>query len=327
MAVGKSTSVYTDLPDALLEEAIRWNARMREPDLSDDTRMAFERWLVADERHVAAYEEAQDLWEMLQQPVAHVLEAARADPAGSYRTAQTRRARIYATVCLAVLLGFAVGWQTGFLDDLRSDYVTAVGARRDITLADGSQVTLNTDTAMAVDFEPDRRIVHLYRGEAWFAVTHDPERPFIVQTPEGNVRVTGTHFNVRLEGDEAILSLVEGRVELTAEDAPRAVVILAPGERGVIRARRIDAPEAFDVNALTAWQRGQLVFYQVPLAEVVEQLNRYRYGRIVLAASSLRSMKVTGVFDADKPDAALSVIENTLHISALHLTNYLIVLH
>ncbi len=328
MTADKSTTDDSGLPDALLEEAIRWHARLREPDLPDETRSAFAQWRATDSRHEAAYEEAQDLWAMLAQPVARVMasESALEGLAAPGRTTQVRWAGI-AAAGLIVLLGFAVSWQAGLLDNLRSDYVTAVGAQRRVTLADGSQIILNTDTAMAIAFEPGRRVVRLYRGEAWFAVTHNAERPFIVQTPEGDVRVTGTHFNVRLAGDEAVVSLVEGRVELTAEDTPNPVIALTPGEQGIIKAARIDTPETFDTNTVTAWQRGQLVFYQAPLAEVVAQLNRYRYGRIMLASSALPSMKVSGVFDANDPDAALSVIENTLHISALHLSNYLILLH
>lgn len=329
MAVGKSRSDYSELPDALLEEAIRWHTRMREPERSDHTCAAFERWLAADSRHADAYDEAQELWGMLGQPVARVLASQPADVGMSalHRKTQRGRAGLAASACLVLLLGVGVTWKAGLLDDLSSDYVTAIGSQRTVTLADGSQVILNTDTAMAVAFAPDRRVVHLCRGEAWFAVAHNAERPFIVETPEGNVRVTGTHFNVRLGGDEAVVSLVEGKVELTSDDAPGNVVVLSPGQQAILKTASIGAAEGFDANAVTAWQRGQLVFYEVPLAEVVEQLNRYRDGRIMLVRSSLRSMKVTGVFDADDPDAALSVIENTLHIHALNLSNYLIFLH
>ncbi len=328
MAVGKTTSDCSDLPDALLEEAIRWHARLREPDPSGKTRTAFEQWLSADARHIRASAEAQALWVMLGQPVARVMssESAGARPAASRRPIPARRTGIAVAACLVVLLGLAVSRQTGVLDNLRSDYVTAVGRRRTVSLADGSQIILNTDTAMAVAFEPDRRVVRLYRGEAWFAVAHNTDRPFIVQTPGGDVRVTGTHFNVRLKDGRAIVSLLEGRVELTADDATGKAVILSPGEQGIVTARGVDTPKTFDTNAVTAWQHGQLVFYQAPLAEVVEQLNRYRPGWIMLA-SALRPTKVTGVFGTNNPDAALSVIQDTLHINALHISNSLILLH
>lgn len=328
MVVGKSTSDQPDLPDALLEEAVRWHARMREPGASETVRGRFQRWLSADARHTLAYKEAEQLWKTLEQPVARVMaaEPTITQPAVRPQMTPMRWAGMSATACLLLLLGFGACWETGVYDDLRSDYVTAVGTQRTVILADGSHVTLNTNTAMAVAFEPDRRIVRLYRGEAWFDVTHNAARPFIVGTPEGNVRVTGTRFNVRLVDDEAIVSLVEGRVELTDQDDPSNIVVVAPGEQGIIRAGSIGALGTFDVNTVTAWQRGQLVFYKVPLAEVVEQLNRYRSGRIVLANSALDSLKVTGVFDAGHPNQALSVIQNTLHISALRLTNRLILL-
>ncbi len=319
-----------DLPDPLLEEAALWHARMHEPAVSEDRRAAFARWLAADALHAAAYAETDRLWSALEAPVARVM-AEQAAVKVHRPVARRRMAASFGWGALAagMLLALAGGlsWRNGVFDDWRSDYATATGARRTITLADGSEVTLNTDSALAVAFTPGQRDVHLYRGEAWFDVTHNAARPFIVETPEGNVRVTGTRFNVRLAQDAAIVSLVEGRVELTAEDAAGKAVVLAPGEQGIIRAPAVGAPGAFDANAVTAWRRGQLVFYQMPLADVVDQLNRYWPGRILLANPALRGMKVTGVFDADDPAAALSVIQNTLHISALHIAKFLILLH
>ncbi|HWB49292.1 MAG TPA: FecR family protein [Stellaceae bacterium] len=316
------------VPDALLEEAAVWNVRLHDPAAGHEQRAGFARWLAADPRNAAAYAEMERLWAALEAPAKRVLaaETAVASPLRPKRrlSPSWRWGAVAACLLLAVCSGLA--WKGSLLDDLRSDYVTAVGVRRALTLADGSQVILNTDSALAVSFAPDRRAVRLFRGEAWFNVTHDAGRSFVVETPEGTVQVTGTQFNVRIVGGRVIVSLLEGKVALASANPRASRRDLIAGQQTAMTDAGIDAPAEFDAAAVTAWQHGQLVFYKAPLKQVVAQLNRYREGRVVVANDELRDLKVTGVFDTTDTDAALSVIQSTLHVRVFRLTNYLVLL-
>ena len=320
-----------ELPDALLEDAAIWQARLREavPGSADERRLRvdFNQWLLSDSRHRQAFAEMESLWGALEVPVKQLV----GEPAAAGQAVKRRFAlpakNLAMAACLVLAVFVLLGWQQDWVTQWRSDYITAVGEEAIIEMDDGSSITLNSNSALAMEYDTRERRVRLLKGEAWFNVASTDKRLFIVNTPAGVVRVTGTRFNLRLLGDAAIVSLDEGRVELsvagTPDDTP---VVLAPGQQAALATDRISAPVSFDRTAVTAWLRGQFVFYNTPLAEVVNTLNRHRQGRILITSQELNSLKVSGIFSTDDPDAALEVITRTLPIQRTHLTDYLVLI-
>jgi len=316
------------ISDDLFEEATAWHVQMREPTASPEERQAFARWLDADGHNRAAYDEVTRLWEALAQPAAAVAAEHPVTPLRSTRRPEpapvraalpgrsfVRPALLAASVALMLAVG---GWGIGGgFDDLRSDHVTAVGQRHGLDLADGSRILLNTDTALAVDLGDDHRRVRLYRGEAFFDVAPDAARPFTVRTGTGEVRVLGTRFNVRVAADRTIVTVIEGTVRITADGADP--VVLTAGQAGSLAFGAARPSAAVDPSAATAWQRGQMVFYRTPLGEVVDELNRYHRGRIMILTEALRDRPVTGVFDATRPAAVVDLIESTLGVQSTRL--------
>lgn len=203
------------------------------------------------------------------------------------------------------------------------------GEQRHVKLEDGSRIYLNTDTAVAVAFTPQQRTIRLLTGEASFTVTPETVRPFTVQSGDVSTRALGTSFLVQRHQDAVTVTVTEHAVQVSATDGrqvPATVVrqseqISYSTEAGLGRAHAVDA------NAIAAWQRGKMIFEAQPLAAVVEELNRYRAGRIMILNPALRSLNVTGVFDIGDPDAALRMIEQTLRIHDTTLTPYLVLLH
>lgn len=341
MAPDSPTQDVPDLPDALLEEAAIWHARLldarSDPSLAAARQTDFERWLAADPRHARAFEETQQLWAKLEEPVAEVLSELETKTktgahAGSRRTTlQNLWSPVFprgalATCCCLFLAVAGVLYHDEAIDRLRSDHMTAVGERLPLTLEDGSEVTLNSDSAVAFDVDNDSRRVHLLRGEAWFEVAAEPDRPFTVETPLGSVRVTGTSFNLRLQEDRVTVSLLEGRLALRPASATSTELEIAPGQQASLLPAGVSEVTPFDETALTAWLRGQLVFYNTSLGDVVAELNRYRDGHIIVMNSDLERLKVSGVFRTDDPNAALTVIANTLPVRVDRLTNYFVLL-
>lgn len=313
--------------DAAFETATRWHARLREPDADTQTHAAFQAWLADDPLHFEAYEQAERLWAAMGgAPGARRDEAA---ITALIESAAPRR-RLGRGLLAGVLLGLSlVGaeWvRRGGLDDLRADHITAIGDHRTIQLEDGSVVELNTNTALAVDLRPGQRRIRLFRGEAFFQVVPDQQRPFVVATGNGEVRVTGTRFNVRLRDDVTEVALVQGAVSLTAAGHPDASLRLSPGEEGTLTADGLGAVRPFEVETAIAWRRGQMVFFRAPLGALIEELNRYQRGRILILSERVRALPVTGVFDTRDPAAVIDMIEATLGVSSLRLTNALIVL-
>lgn len=316
-----------ELPDEVLEEAAIWQARLRDAAAGAvagrQVRAEFGRWLLRDTRHRQAFAEMEALWGALEEPVEQWL----AELETGARSRASRWSSLAMIACLLLAAFLGVGWQQDWLAQWQGDYVTAVGETAAIELEDGSRIALNTDSALAIDFGSEVRRVRLIQGEAWFNVSSADPRPFIVVTDPGSVTVTGTRFNVRLAGEVAIASLDEGQVVLRAADvAEDKPVALAPGWQSVLASDGISPPELFDRTEITAWRRGQAVFYNTPLAAVVATLNRYRPGRIVVVGETLNQLRVSGVFAVDDPDAALNVIANTLPIQQTRLTDYLVLI-
>ncbi|MBK1838759.1 FecR domain-containing protein, partial [Azospirillum sp. YIM B02556] len=249
-------------------------------------------------------------------------------PAGGAGSAGGRR--LAPLALLAAGLAAAAVFGPAMLDRLGSDYSTASGERRVVTLADGSQVQLNTDSAISVDFSGSGRRVTLRRGEAFFSVTADRSRPFEVTAMGAVTRVVGTRFAVRRMDEATRVVVEEGIVEVHCPAG------LAASEDGV----RLTAGEAaryepgtcptrengVDVARATAWRDGRVVFDGRSLREVVGELNRYRSGPIILLDAELAQRRVTGVFDIRDPDRALSAIEQVLPVSVHRIAGYLAVL-
>lgn len=324
------------LPASMLETAADWHACLREPEpdagLAAARKADFDRWLATDPRHVQAYARIERLWVKLEAPVAEV---ARSDPPTAEPEGQGRRwlaplpARpAWAAAGLAILLVVGAVQVDDVVTSLRSDHTTAVGERAPLALDDGSRVTLNTDSAIAVEIGPARREVRLLRGEAWFDVTPDADRPFMVATEAGRIHVTGTSFGVRLDDGAAVVALTEGKLELrTGDDTGDAApaLVLTADQRARLSPDGAFGPTALNRTAATAWLRGQIVFFDTPLPDVVAELNRYRAGRIVILGDALDGLTVSGVFTTDNPDAGLDAIAGTLPIRVTRLTDLLVI--
>jgi transmembrane sensor len=324
------TSDHTSARDALTEDAARRLVRLQSDAVTDAERRDTEAWLAARPEHRAAFDGLRAVWSALDRmpdprPADTVLPMRRNRPA---RSSVSRRFALPALLAASVAIAAVFGPAT--LDRLDSDHSTAAGERRTVTLADGSQVQLNTDSAIAVDFSGPSRRVTLRRGEAFFTVTSDRSRPFEVTAMGAVTRVVGTRFAVRRMDGSTRVAVEEGTVEVhcpagmaAAEDGVR----LTAGETA--RYERDACPvreSGLNVARLTAWRDGRVVFDDRSLSEVVRELNRYRPGPIVLLDSKLGERRVTGVFDIRDPDRALSAIEQVLPIRVHRIAGYLAIL-
>jgi transmembrane sensor len=233
------------------------------------------------------------------------------------RTKLTRRA-VLGGGTLAVA-GFALA-ESGIVGPrLFADFVTGVGEQRTVALADGSSVFLNASSALSVNFSARERRLSLLEGQATFAVAHDAARPFIVHAGEGQTRAVGTVFDVDIRVGEVVVTVVEGVVAITTDQALEPVVARVDQRVQYVPNGRPSAPEAANADVETAWRRGKLIFNRRPLADVVADIERYRRGRIVLVGDGLRSLEVTGVFDLNDPEAILHTIEDTLPVRMTRL--------
>jgi transmembrane sensor len=305
------------IDDRIAEEAARWVARLQSHDATAQDRREFEVWLRRDAAHQAAYDELKSLWvELKDVPI---------PPNRLKKLRRSRRAVLGNVVAVGVIAVLSAAlYRAGFVERMRADHYTAVGEVRGVTLADGSRVDLNTDSAIAVRYSQAERRIELLRGEAFFNVINDPARPFVVDDASLKARALGTRYAVRAPQGTALgdVRVEEGRVEVTGG---RDQVVLEAGDAASLSPQGRLTLGKSDVASETAWRSGKLVFSGQPLRDVLAALERYRVGRIVVLDGAAAEQRVSGIFDLNDTDHALRVLEESLPVSVTHLTGLMVV--
>jgi transmembrane sensor len=337
--------------------------------VSQQTQNAFAEWLAASSGHAAAYEEMARTWLALQN-AAHdpLMLALRHETA--LRLARRTMLRIHplrlATAALVLLtFGIAVAllaarspWERSLIASVRwlfqthhdSRFATTTGERLMVPLEDGSQVTLDTQTELTVDFTRAERAVRLTRGQAFFEVAKDRTRPFVVQVHNRRFVAVGTAFDVRLDDEQIKVTMIEGtvRVERTmnpmasdhasassnlpatprfaasdthtaqaAAPADALIATLSAGEQLVVDRASQDSIRPADADRATSWRRGQIIFDNTRLADAVAELNRYSETQIELSDSTLADLRLSGAFATGQPTRFLEAVTTYFQIEAV----------
>jgi transmembrane sensor len=310
------------------EEAAEWTWRMDSETVTAAERQSFEAWLQKDRRHRRSYEELARVWHKLDD----LAEDARDNKSAelTHTGVTDHRPSRLRWWCAAALLVVAVGcvtwWQQG--RELQT-LATAVGQQRNVTLADGSIVALNTNTIVETDLSRRTREIYLRQGEAHFQVAHDRSRPFFVHAGDAVVRAVGTQFDVRLlPGQHVDIKVDEGRVEVRAADATPDLAAIPQRKVAVVRALR--AGEALSTvgadysvrpigqgqmsNAM-AWRAGEIIFDGQTLGDAVAEIERYTDARIVIADAQTAMLRVGGRFRTDNVPAFFDALQSALPVS------------
>ena len=307
-----ATSVGARVPidPRVLEQAADWLMQLHSGAASAQQRRACERWRTSDPEHARAWQRAEALLGKLgglpPELAMPALDRSRElDRSSARRAALLKLAALLAVVPGAWLLMEQQGW--------RHDYRTATGERRDIVLADGSRISLNTATTLDVQFDGAQRLLTLRQGEIAVQTVADVQhRPFFVATAEGWLEALGTQFSVRQDDGRTRLAVRESRVRVRARSG--AQHIIAAGSQVAFTAAAIGEPAALDGGAL-AWQRGMLLADDMRLHDFALELGRYRPG-IVRCDPRVAGVRVSGAFPITDTDAALVMLVSTYPVAA-----------
>ncbi|MBR7634189.1 FecR domain-containing protein [Janthinobacterium lividum] len=201
----------------------------------------------------------------------------------------------------------------------RADLRTAVGERGDHTLADGTRLQLNTDTAVKLAYAPGERRIVLLAGELLATTGHADERPFVLATQHGTLRPLGTRFSVRRMDHLTRLDVFEGAVEIRTSAGSETRTVSA-GQRASFGEHAIGpAQAASDSDA--AWTDGMLVANGMRLAHFLAELARHRRGHLGCDAA-VASLRVSGTYQLAAPEAVITALLASLPIQARYLTRY-----
>lgn len=300
-----SVGARAPIDPRVLEQAADWLMQLHSGTASAQQRRACERWRASDPEHARAWQRAEALLGKLgglpPELAMPALDRSRElDRSSARRAALLKLAALLAVVPGAWLLMEQQGW--------RHDYRTATGERRDITLPDGSRISLNTATTLDVQFDGAQRLLTLRRGEIAVHTGADAQRrPFLVATAEGRLEALGTQFSVRQDDGRTLLAVRESRVRVRARSG--AQHIIPAGRQVAFTAAAIGEPAALDGAAL-AWQRGMLLADAMRLHDFALELGRYRPG-IVRCDPRVADVRVSGAFPITDTDAALVMLVST----------------
>lgn len=295
------------------EQASLWAARLEGSTLSAQHRTELDAWLEADPSHralLSSYcqfsadlEQHLPLLEGIRNRVAEIHQA----PAPVLSSSWLRWpawAGVTLAAAAAVAFFFLRPDGTQF-----ANFTTPVAQRQALTLADGTHVDLNAHTSLQVELDRTTRRVRLASGQAFFEVTKDPNRPFIVETPAGTVRVTGTAFDVRSDPDLLEVTVQEGHVQVNPSAAPAPTQLTAGGQltarRTGIDTRTLSAGE---LGNILLWRQGQVVFKDVRLDEVLARVSRF-HGRNLTAGPAAAGLSIGGLYSFDDLDAFLNDLQ------------------
>lgn len=308
-----------------------WVVREQMAGLSEAHQQELARWRQAEPGNEERYQQLRLTWEATRlipdHDWAQVL--GRRKPA-----APGRRHWLQATAlgAAAALVGVSAWQRWGpATREFSARYESGLGEPRRIVLPDESVIHLNTQTHLAVAFYGDRREVMLHQGEALFDVHRDAGRPFFVLSEPATIRVTGTVFNVRREGAALSVVVQEGQVQVDhASWGAQRHVSLGPDQRLVLAAGA-DRPRVDRTTASTAmaWHTGQLVFRDTPLAEVVQELNRYRSPEtaIRIVDAALAPRRVAAVLPLSDSPGLLQALPDLLPLRVQTLPSGEVLLH
>lgn len=313
------------IPVSVRREAAAWLVELQSGSPDDATLAAWRTWLAAHADHQRAWrriEQFEDKLQGLSSPLAHA--ALTAPPAPPRRRALQKLAVVLVAGGSVWALRDEAAWRSW-----TATHRTAVAERSRITLADGSQIDLNADTAVDVLFTDTQRLLRLHRGEIGIVTAADPQalqggpvRPFVVQTAQGRARAIGTRYTVGvLEGDRADHSLIavqDGAVELSLRNGQ--VRRLGKGEQAEFGHDHIGESEPV-ADGADAWRDGMIVAHEMPLVEFIARLGRYRSGRLA-CDPAVADLKVTGTYPLADTDRVLDVLRATLPVELRTFSRY-----
>jgi transmembrane sensor len=298
----------------VFEAAASWFVQFQSDAPTQVEQAAWRQWMESDPAHRVAWQQMEQLQRSLGSMPAPLTRRALSKP-------QQRRQVL--KLMLAVAGTGYLGWgiqQHTALKNVMADYRTPVGRRQHVEIADGSQIELNTASAIDVMFDGQQRLIRLRDGEILIRTGKlgDP-RPFYVETQQGRIQALGTRFSVRQLEHTTQVGVLEDQVSIVtaANGVPR---LLSAGQGAEFSSNAVSPARVYPQTA-AAWVDGQLIVLNEPLGNVIHELARYRPG-VIQCNEQVAKLRVSGAFRLDATDAVLANLQATLPIQVRYFTRY-----
>lgn len=312
---------FNQASDTELDEAASlWAARLDGSDLSAEARQELTSWLAGDPRRRELLTEYCQFSTDLEEKLPQLLSGNEIElPPENPSSIQSKRwwPRIMTAglaAAAAVVAVISIIQPKNQFENL----ATPAAQRQSLKLVDGSSVDLDARTSLNIDITDSQRRLRLAEGQAFFAVTKDTERPFIVETPLGSVRVRGTRFDVQATRSNTLtVTVIEGLVQVSPAslESDSAPVLLKAGDQftfdatGTIVRKLSDA----EIENTVAWRQGQVVFQGAPLSDALDRFARY-HGIGITASSEAAQQRIGGRYSLDDLDGFFTALEEVVPV-------------
>mgnify|MGYP000471048889 CR=1 FL=1 len=330
------TSSKQDFGDTIEEQAGYWVLTQSTESWTPAQEKRLQHWLSQSHENRCEYERALKLWHYIDNfttvsfPARDTAQAQRKKQIKKReRTKKALHAALGSTFAIIIALGVDHYFSTTY-------YSTQKGEQQVITLADGSEITLNTQTALTVKITPYQRTVYFEKGEAFFQVVHDQSRPFHVIAANGHIQDIGTRFDVYRNQSSTQVTVLEGEVGITNSPPDwnaslmQSLLYLPPiplnfsDDLGVHLtagqhvsyndAGQISSPSKINVRQITAWREGRLEFASETLQEVMAQVSRYHPVEFEFESETLKQVKVSASFESKNLNVIVNSFQATFPI-------------
>ncbi len=328
-------------------EACKWIVLMDRGNLPKKKISELNEWVCLSDFHKEELERLAHFWDRISDvgidpDQISISQGGHEESAANSTTRASRLYKILASLAASLLIIASVSLLLYFqnINEFQSTngkYLTNIGGQKTVLLSDGSEIRLNTDTLIEVNYHDGERIIHLYKGEAQFDVAHDAEKPFTVKAKNGDVRALGTIFSVRLKNNQVNVLVEEGRVRIRANDDinqidyvpviaqeeialeeiehDNTMVIVNAGNNVTFGDQIIESvimEERESLERKFSWRQGILAFDDEPLSDVIDEVSRYTSYKIIVADPNIRSLRVGGYYPIGKIQAIFNALELNL---------------
>ncbi|PHN26182.1 FecR domain-containing protein [Pseudomonas sp. ICMP 460] len=296
------------------EQAVHWLMEMQQGALNPRQQAAWQQWLAAHSEHQRAWDHIQRVNQRLRgmpSPLAHAA-----------LNAPTSRSRRQALKLMLILAGSAAAWslrQQHILPPLTADYRSPIGERRKVQLADGSQLQLNTGSAVDVHFDGVARVIRLLEGEI-LLTSRAGTAPLQVLTGQGLLSSQAARLNVRQFNDHTQLAVFDGHVEVMPNSYSGLPLNVEAARQVNFTRKGWDTPRPTDANS-GAWGDGMLVAAHMRLEDFLAELGRYRRGQLN-CDPQVANLLLSGSYPLDDSERILDLLEVSLPVHVRRFTRY-----
>ena len=317
-----------DMPDtkaplaaqARADAAARLIDRQLREDWKEDDEAELETWLGGSLAHRVAYWRLEAAWDQTDR-LAALRRPMRETPPS---TTPLRSGFFFARIAAALVVIGALGAGGAFYirAPAAKTYATEIGGRETITLRDGSQIELNTETSIRVALWGGERKVWLDKGEAFFQVRHDARHPFVVIASGHRIVDIGTKFSVRREDRSLSVAVTEGRVQLVTNDGhgKPSTTMLTAGQVALAGAKSVSIARkpVDELSTELKWRTGMIEFRYATLADAARQFNRYNSNKLIVADPAAAKLSVVGTFGTNDVDAFVRLAQRVFGLHVVH---------